>query len=129
MIKHVDHFDIVSKRVKETIEFYKKVGFEVAGTVDDGKVTVLKGGPEKSPIFIELTDAEWHGLTGIDHISFVVDDVDEMFEELKDNVRLEDKAVWFAEGSGRRAFKVLDPNGILLQFTVVKSGYKWDKKK
>lgn len=129
---YVDHIDIVSKKVKETVEFYKKLGFKVAGTLEGGEVTVLKGGSEEKPIYIDLTDSDWHGLTGIDHISFIVDDVDTLYKELKDEVQFEPwegETVWFAKVSGRKAVKVRDPNGILLQFTVKLSEYDFDQNK
>ena len=70
----VDHIDMIVKDLSKSIEYYRKFGMQVEGTVDNGKTVFLWNGDSDHPVRIELHQQREGETLGIDHLSFQVDD-------------------------------------------------------
>ena len=112
----VDHIDMIVKDLSKSIEYYRKFGMQVEGTVDNGKTVFLWNGDSDRPVRIELHQQREGETLGIDHLSFQVDDpvqaqkeveflggVDFLFEPFEN------------EQSGRTISNSYDPDGVQIQ--------------
>ena len=79
----LEHLDIVCAEIKKSVEFYRKLGLSLEGTLDNGNVVFLFSGDDESPVRVELHQAEEGQKTGIDHIAFEVADTDAAYQEGK----------------------------------------------
>ena len=85
-IKGIDHIDIAVKDVEETIKIFQQMGFELVRRTTHrlGAAELQLPGPNQ-PIY-EIHPPTTHhldGNPGITHISFLVDNTQETFDELK----------------------------------------------
>ena len=119
-----DHVLIVARNLERSIEFYTSIGFEHVETIQRPKdrVAVMRLGGVKIEIMNlpegEETLREPRKLTdlGFRHIGFKVDDLDEVYERLKDRISF-DSPPRKIQGRGNRMtvfFK--DPDGVEMHF-------------
>ena len=107
---------MIVKDLSKSIEYYRKFGMQVEGTVDNGKTVFLWNGDSDRPVRIELHQQRQGETLGIDHLSFHVDDpvqaqkevdflggVDFLFEPFEN------------EQSGRTISNSYDPDGVQIQ--------------
>ena len=112
----VDHIDIVVSDLKASIEFYRKFGMSPEGTVDKGETVFMFNNDEEHPVRIELHQAKEGQKTGIDHISFRVDDPRDATKEIQMLGGVEFKFEPFEnQQSGRTISNCYDPDGVLIQ--------------
>jgi len=115
-LNRVDHIDLVVRDIGRSMEFYKKLGMVVEGTLDKGHTVFLSNQDRQRPLVIELHQAEAGQQPGLGHIAFQVDDVEAVHRELAS------AGVPFANppahntGSGRTIALASDPDGIPVQF-------------
>ena len=69
----LNHLDIVVDDLKKSIEFYRKFGLSIEGTVDNGKTVFLFNEDKENPVRVELHEKKPGQVTGIDHIAFTVE--------------------------------------------------------
>ena len=121
VIKSFDHVAITVKDLDSTIEWYvENMGFTVKRTIENKergmRIAFLEAGSGATLEFFGFVDPEKvvegpklkAEETGIKHISFLVDDLDEMCKRLK-SAGVEFTAVT----AGRAVFK--DPNDIVIE--------------
>ena len=111
----LEHLDIFVKDIAASVEFYRKLGLSLEGTLEDGQCVFLFNGDEENPVRVELHQAEPGGKTGIDHVAFRVDDpvaanregrylgIEFLFEPNENAL------------SGRPITNCLDPDGVQIQ--------------
>ena len=111
----LEHLDIVVSDIRASVEFYRKLGLSLEGTLEDGQCVFLFNGDEENPVRVELHQAEPGGKTGIDHVAFRVDDpvaanregrylgIEFLFEPNENAL------------SGRTITNCLDPDGVQIQ--------------
>ena len=119
-----DHLLIVVKDLESTIKFYKILGFKFIETVDRPNDTVtvmqlgnfrvelmaIKGGKMTEGRLRKDTD------TGFRHIGFKVDDVKEVYEKLKNDIKFDSEPIGIDNRPGRITVFFKDPNGIEMHF-------------
>lgn len=113
----LEHLDLIVKDIKASVEFYRKLGLYPEGTLDDANSVYMVNGTPPT-LTIELHQAKEGQETGIDHVSFEVDDVQASYNELKflggiDFV-IEPREV---PRSGRTITDFYDPDGVHLQIS------------
>ena len=131
-INHLQHIGIPVADIKTSEAFYEKLGFKnVMSTVFDfkdkqGNVAML----QRDDMIIEIYQMPEPELTEIrnrkdghvDHIAFDVDDVDEVFKELKEasfNI-IEEQPIFLAFWKkGCRFFNITGPDGERLEFNQI----------
>ena len=117
MITGIDNIGVAVADLPSTVAFYQRLGFTKAFENDRGITMVL--GSAKLFLFSastslnsvprSLTDIQSNP-PGIDHISFLVDDVDKTYDELiAANVEFETKAA--DQNWGARTVSLRDPDG------------------
>ncbi len=114
----VDHIDIVVKDIKQSVEFYRKFGMHPEGTLDAGATVFLFNGDESNPVRIELHQAKPGDKTGIDHLSFGVDDPVDATKEVEfvGGVKFIFKP-FENQQSGRTISNCYDPDGVQVQMS------------
>jgi len=122
---NIRHFGIRTKKFKESMKFYKKLGFKVVynktedwNGIDDfiGKIKVVK--MELNGTIFELTetyecesDPFWtHDLYYACHMAIGVDDIEKILTKLKKDIEF----VLSPDKSVRVAF-IEDPNGLEIE--------------
>jgi len=109
----LDHIHLYVKDLEEAIRFYEMVGLEfVENTNHSGKAAVMR--IPDSTVSLEMQETKVTDNPGLNHLAFVVDDLDDLCDSYKANgVKvdgpLENKA------TGRRLATIRDPHGFLIQ--------------
>lgn len=112
----VDHIDIVVSDLAESIEFYRKFGMSPEGTVDEGETVFMFNNDEEHPVRIELHQAKDGQVTGIDHLSFLVDDPKDATKEIQMLGGVDFLFDPFEnQQSGRTISNCYDPDGVQIQ--------------
>ena len=112
----VDHIDIVVKDLDASVEFYRKFGMSPEGTIDGGTTVFMFNNDEDHPVRIELHQAEEGQKTGIDHISFAVEDPVDATKEIKMLGGIDFLFEPFEnQQSGRTISNAFDPDGVQVQ--------------
>ncbi len=112
----VDHIDLVVSDLAASVEFYRKFGMSPEGTVDDGQTVFMFNNDGEHPVRIELHQAEPGQKTGIDHISFAVDDPVDATKEVQMLGGVEFLFEPFEnQQSGRTISNCYDPDGVQVQ--------------
>ena len=112
----VDHIDIVTSDLSASIEFYRKFGMSPEGTLDNGQTVFLWNGDHDRPVRIELHQAEPGQQTGIDHLSFAVEDPVDGTKEVQFLGGVDFKFEPFEnQQSGRTISNCHDPDGVQVQ--------------
>jgi catechol 2,3-dioxygenase-like lactoylglutathione lyase family enzyme len=115
MIKGIDHIDIAVRDVDEATEVFQKMGFKLVRRTSHHEGTAeLKLPGNNQPIFDLHPVTAHHGedYTGVIHIAFKVDDVQETYDELRG------KGIVFSKGqsphltksTGRTLVNLSDPD-------------------
>ncbi|MDP3064084.1 MAG: VOC family protein [Chloroflexota bacterium] len=112
---HVEHIDMVVKDINRSVEYYKKFGLVVEGTLDKGKTVFLGNKDSRRPLVLELHQAEEGQKTGLDHIALYVDDVGAAYDELVRNGIAFTLKPQHGTASGRVIAVTEDPDGIRIQ--------------
>ena len=121
MLTRIDHIEMVVKNVEEFVNFYKQLGFEeiLRTTHHHLSVEMKLPGPNQ-PVYEIHEVEEGSEKVGIDHIAFLVDDVQKTYDEL------EAKGVKFLRephlvpASGRVLANTRDPRGFKVQLVSAK---------
>ena len=119
-----DHVLIVARDLERSIEFYKSIGFEHLETIQRPKdrVAVMRLGGVKIEIMNlpegEETTREPRKLMdlGFRHISFKVDDLDEVYERLKSRISFDSLPRKIAGRGNRVTVFFKDPDGVEMHF-------------
>ncbi len=112
----VDHIDIVVSDLAASVEFYRKFGMSPEGTIENGTTVFMFNNDEEHPVRIELHQAEEGQETGIDHISFAVEDPKDATKEVQMLGGVEFLFEPFEnQQSGRTISNCYDPDGVQVQ--------------
>jgi glyoxylase I family protein len=109
----LDHVHLYVKDLEEAVRFYEMVGLEfVEYTSHGGKAAMMR--VPGSPVSFEIQETKVIDNPGLNHLAFVVDDLDDLCDSYKANgVKvdgpLDNKA------TGRRLATIRDPHGFLIQ--------------
>jgi len=114
-LSRVDHLDIVVTDINGSVEYYKKFGLVVEGTLDQGKTVFLGNQDQESPLVVELHQAEEGQTPGLDHIAFYVEDVEAAYHELMTGGVSFSIEPRHATSSGRVIAVTRDPDGLTIQ--------------
>ena len=119
-----DHVLIVARNLERSTEFYTSIGFEHVETIQRPKdrVAVMRLGGVKIEIMNlpegEETLREPRKLTdlGFRHIGFKVDDLDEVYERLKDRISFDSPPRKIPGRGNRMTVFFKDPDGVEMHF-------------
>ena len=121
---NIDHILIVVKNLEDTIRFYQHLGFTHLETIKRPNDTV--GVVEKDGLMIELMqlppgketyrEERINSDIGFRHIGFRVENIQEVYENLKDKILFAGPPVHSAGRGDRRLLFFKDPNGVELHF-------------
>lgn len=116
MIKAIDHIEIVVSNLDEMSEFLELLGFEkVRETHHHGKSIEYQIPDQKKPL-IEIHEAEKEEQPGINHLAFLVEDLEGMTEILREtgasHLSANNEP---AESTGRTNTNLRDPDGRRIQ--------------
>jgi catechol 2,3-dioxygenase-like lactoylglutathione lyase family enzyme len=115
VLRGVDHVQMAVEDVARSSEYYQKLGLVLEGTLEGGRVVFLWNGDGNSPVRLELHQAEGDMPVGVEHIAFLVDDVEESYRSLKGiGVEFEHEPLR-QPLTGRTVVTFQDPDGIGLQ--------------
>ena len=121
---NVDHILLVVKDLENTISFYKHLEFKHVETIErpNDQLGVMK----KDNLTIELMQLPKDDETyreprknsdiGFRHIGFRVEDLQEVYERLKDKIQFDGPPVLSAGRGDRKLLFFKDPNGVELHF-------------
>lgn len=120
----LDHLLFVVQDLETTISFYSHLGFTHLETIKRPNDTV--GVIKKDGLMIELMQLPLGKETyrtprknsdiGFRHIGFRVDDIEEVYEALKDKIMFDGPPVHSAGRGDRRLLFFKDPDGVELHF-------------
>jgi catechol 2,3-dioxygenase-like lactoylglutathione lyase family enzyme len=120
----VDHILLVVNDLESTINFYKHLGFTHLETVN--RPNDIVGVIKKDNLMIELMqlpeghetyrDPRKNSDIGFRHIGFRVEDMEEVYESLKDTIQFDGPPVISAGRGARRLLFFKDPDGVELHF-------------
>ena len=121
MLTRIDHIEIVVRNVEEVVSFYKQLGFqEVLRTTHHRlSVEMQLPGPNQ-PIYEFHELVEGSEKPGIDHIAFVVDDMQKTHDELLAKGMKFEREIHLEESSGRVLANTRDPEGFKVQLVSAK---------
>ena len=121
---NIDHILIVVKDLETTISFYQNLGFTHLETIKRPNDTV--GVIKKDNLMFELMQLppgkETYRVPRVDsdigfrHIGFRVEDIQEVYDALKDKIQFDGPPVHSAGRGDRKLLFFKDPNGIELHF-------------
>lgn len=109
----LDHVHLYVKDLEEALTFYRMIGLEfVEYTSHGGKAAMMR--VPGSPVQFEIQETRVIENPGLNHLAFLVDDLDDLCDSYKANgVKvdgpLDNKA------TGRRLATIRDPHGFLIQ--------------
>jgi catechol 2,3-dioxygenase-like lactoylglutathione lyase family enzyme len=128
LVSLIEHIGITVADMDRTIEFYKKLGFELRGgpphdrPTGGGQVAHMRKGQTEFEFFCPPREGE---TVGLDHIGFTVEHLDDVYEDLsKQGFQFTrgrggrpDKPRSGGPGAGgpRRVVFLTDPDGVVLQ--------------
>jgi len=119
-----DHVLIIVQDLERSIEFYKLLGFHHIETIQrpEDRVGVMRLGETKIELMCLPEGRETHRprrrLTdiGFRHLGFRVDDIDEVYNQLKDKIRFDSPPTPMAGRAERMTVFFADPDGVELHF-------------
>jgi catechol 2,3-dioxygenase-like lactoylglutathione lyase family enzyme len=122
MLIGIDHIELVVKDVKQFVEFYKKLGFELLTWTDHhGGSAEMKLPGENQTIF-EIHSVMTEENPGINHISFKCVDIEKTHADLVAKGVVFHKDVHPSPATGRKNALLRDPDGWRLQLSDVTRG-------
>jgi|SRR5579863_2496276 len=116
MIAGIDNIGVAASDLQRSVAFYKKLGF--AKAFENERGCLLAAGSARLFIFaakqesaaLQLRAFDLINPPGIDHISFLVDDVDRTYEDIRRR-GLEFESAPADQPWGARATTLRDPDG------------------
>jgi len=121
---NIDHILLVVKDLENTINFYKHLGFTHVETVN--RPNDIVGVIKKDELLIELMqlpdghetyrEPRKNSDIGFRHIGFRVEDMQEVYEILKDKIQFDGSPVISAGRGDRKLLFFKDPDGVELHF-------------
>jgi catechol 2,3-dioxygenase-like lactoylglutathione lyase family enzyme len=121
---NIDHILIVVKDLEDTISFYRHLGFNHVETINRPHDVV--GVMRKDNFMLELMQLPAGDETyrvprknsdiGFRHLGFRVEDIQEVYESLKEKIQFDGPPVGSAGRGERRLLFFKDPNGVELHF-------------
>ena len=112
---HVDHITLNVTDIKSATEYFKKMGLEVEGSLDDGDIVMLKNDDPDRPLQIQLDTVHGNMKPGLNHIAFFTKTVEEDAQELAEMGTEHHHETFYQSKSGRTIFTFKGPDGIGLQ--------------
>lgn len=120
MVKRIDHIELVVRDVNEFVAFFQKLGFKLLSrTPHHGGSAELQLPGDNQPIF-EIHTVEGEENIGINHIAFLVDDVEKEYADLSAQGIKFERAPHFIKATGRLIANFRDPDGWRLQLVDAK---------
>jgi glyoxylase I family protein len=124
IVSTFDHVLIVAKDLERSIEFYKLVGFDHIETVNrpNDRVALMRLDGVKVEIMNlpkgKETEREPRKLTdlGFRHIGFKVNDLDAIYNKLKNKIKFDSDPAKIPGRGNRRTVFFKDPDGVELHF-------------
>ncbi len=118
----VDHITLNVSDMKAAVDFYKKLGMQYEGNLDNDDIVFLWNGDEQQPLHIQLDLVHGDMKPGLNHIAFTTPDLENSVKAMK-AVGIEGRhAPFYQPRSGRTIFTIQGPDGVDLQF-VRKDGH------
>lgn len=115
MIKRIDHIEFSVRDFDGFIEMFHKMGFELLKrTSHHGESAELKLPGEDQPVF-EIHKVAGEENIGMNHIAFLVNDIERSYRELRDKQIEFESSPHFIEVTGRTLANFRDPDGWRLQ--------------
>jgi len=118
MIVGIDHIEIIVRDVKQFVEFYQKLGFELLSwTEHHGGSAEMKLPGDNQPIF-EIHTVMGEENPGINHISFRCENIDETYKDLvAKGIDTFYRSPHASPSTGRKNVLLRDPDGWRLQLS------------
>jgi catechol 2,3-dioxygenase-like lactoylglutathione lyase family enzyme len=115
MFRTVDHIEMIVRDLRESRAFYEAIGFGLKRTTDHHKASVELQLGEPDGLVLEMHEPEMEENIGINHVAYLVDDMEAAVAALLDaGARLERGPV-IARHTGRRLANFRDLDGWRLQ--------------
>ena len=112
----VDHITLNTTDIEAATEYYKKLGMEVEGSLDDGDIVFLTNGNPDHPLQIQLDTVHEGMEPGLNHIAFFMEDVEGAADEVREQGIDSRHDPFLQPRSGRTIFTFGAPDGVSLQF-------------
>ena len=113
----LEHMDLFVADIEKSVDFYRKLGFCPDGTNDGGDAVYMTTHGPGDPIGVELHKVKEGQVTGIDHISLEVENVEAAYREAKYLGIKFHVSPQTGTRSGRTIASFYDPDGVHLQFS------------
>ncbi len=114
-LRHVDHITLNVTDIQSATEYFKKLGLEVEGSLDDGDIVMLKNDDPDRPLQIQLDAVHGDMKPGLNHIAFFTETVEEDAKEMTTKGIEGRHEPFYQPKSGRTIFTFSGPDGIGLQ--------------
>jgi len=116
----VDHITLNVTDIKAATRFFESLGMVVEGTLDKGEIVFLTNGDREQPLQIQLDAIQddstgLYATPGLNHIAFLVDDVEGASEEMAKKGISGLHEPFYQSRSGRRILTFEGPGGAALQ--------------
>ena len=112
----VDHITLNVSDMKAAVEFYKKLGMQREGSLDNDDIVFLWNGDEEHPLHIQLDQVHGDMKPGLNHIAFTMPDLEEAAKEARAAGIEGRHDPFYQSRSGRIIFTFPDLDGVGLQF-------------
>lgn len=114
MLESVDHIELITRSLSESIRFYGLIGFSVTRETDHHGASVEMHLPGY-PLVLEMHEADGQEVIGVNHVAYRVADLDAAVEaSVRAGARVQ-KAPFYYEPTGRWLASLRDPDGWRLQ--------------
>ncbi len=111
----VDHITLNVLDMKAAIDFYKKLGMQREGSLDNDDMVMLWNGDEERPLHIQLDQVHGDRKPGLNHIAFTMPDLEEAVKDMKE-VGVEGlDGPSYMPLAGRTICTFPGPDGVVLQ--------------
>ena len=112
----VDHITLNVTDMKAAVEFYKKLGMVVEGSLDNGDIMFLWNGDARRPLHIQLDTCHGDMKPGLNHIAFTMRELETAADEVKAAGIVPQHEPFYQARSGRTIFTFSGPDSVDLQF-------------
>ncbi len=109
----LDHVHLIVKNLEEAIEFYEMIGLEFVEHTEHARKACMMRTPG-GKILYEIQEAGTIENPGLNHMAFLIEDLDALCEKLEEKDVKVDGPV-FVKATGRRLATIRDPHGFLWQ--------------
>ena len=112
-----DHITLNVSDMKGAIKFFKKLGMQREGSLDNDDIVFLWNVDKEQPLHIQLDQAKGGMKPGLNHIAFTTPDIEKIVEDMKKFGIQGLHEMSYIPKSGRTIFSFEGPDGITLQLT------------